>query len=323
MTDYLQGIDISKHQGSVDHLEVAESGMLFCICKATEGRNYEDPRFEENIQGIRAAFEQGYDYYPGAYHFARPDSDGGDAADGAAEAEDFCDVIERVCGDILENFMPPALDFEKYSESDKDENIPWIEAWVEVVQRRLGREPMIYTGSNVWRYEVGNTSAFTYLPLWQVFYSGSATNPPAMPWPTWTLWQYSGGGSYAHHPPVPGAGTVDVNRWHGTLEELKVFARAELPPPPPAPTWPTPPDQVNLNDLRGQKSEYVARVQGLLLSYGYGPDGLVSSSTGLPDGLMGNKTEGYLRDFKTKHLLASDAVMDWATWWALAYDKLR
>jgi hypothetical protein len=215
------------------------------------------------------------------------------------------------------------LDFEKYSESDKNENIPWIEAWVEVVQRRLGREPMIYTGKNVWRYEVGNTSAFTYLPLWQVYYSGTAENPPEMPWPTWTMWQYSGGGSYAHHPPVPGVGIVDVNRWHGTLEQLKVFARAEIEPPPPTPTWPTPPEQVNLNDLRGQKSDYVARVQGLLLSYGYGPDGIVNSSTGLPDGLMGNKTEGYLRDFKTKHLLPGDAVMDWATWWALVYDKLR
>ena len=322
MTEYLQGIDISKHQGDVNHLEVAESGMLFCICKATEGRNYEDPKFEQNIQQIRAVLEEGLDYYPGAYHFARPDSDGGGAADGAAEAEDFCDVLERVCGDILEYFLPPVLDFEKYSESDVNENIPWIDAWIEVVEGRLGRQPMIYTGSNVWRYEVGNTSKYINYPLWQVYYSGTASQPPVMPWPSWTMWQYSGGGSYQHHPDVPGVGVVDVNRWHGTLEELMQFARAGGTPPPVDNTWPSPPKQVDLNTLRGTFSEYVARVQGLLLSYGYGPDGLVNSSSGLPDGLMGNKTEGYLVDFKTKRSLPPNVVMDWATWWALSYDKI-
>jgi len=136
------------------------------------------------------------------------------------------------------------------------------------------------------------------------------------------MWQYSGGGSYAHHPPVPGAGVVDVNRWHGTLDELKEFARAEPAPPPPQDnTWPSPPPQVDLNTFRGTHSEYVARVQGLLLAHGYGPNGLVSSN-GLPDGLMGNKTEQYLMNFKTMRRLPSDAVMDWATWWALSYDKL-
>ena len=39
--------------------------------------------------------------------------------------------------------------------------------------------------------------------------------------------------------------------------------------------------------------------------------------------MMGNKTEGYLLDFKTKHALPSDTVMDWDTWWALTYDLLR
>lgn len=319
MTDYLQGIDISNHQGmDVNHLEVADSGMMFCICKATEGRDYEDPSFERNIGAIRDVLATGRIYYPGAYAFARPDTDGGNAEDGKAEAEDFCDVVERVCGDILESFMPPTLDFEKYSESDVDENIPWIEAWIDVVQQRLGRRPMIYTGANVWRYEVGNTSKFIDYPLWQTYYSASAASPPEMPWPTWALWQYSGGGSYQNHPPVPGVGVVDVNRWHGTLDELKAFAR--VPGSGAMQTWPSPPNVVNLNVFRGAYSDYVARVQGLLLSYGYGPDGLLKD--GHPDGMMGDKTEVYLKDFKGQRALPQDAVMDWATWWALSYDKI-
>ena len=182
---------------------------------------------------------------------------------------------------------------------------------------------MIYTGKNIWRYEVGNTSAFTSYPLWQVFYSGTATQPPDMPWPSWTLWQYSGGGSHQHHPDVPGVGSVDVNRWAGTMDELRQFARASGVTPPPEKSWPTPPTVLDLNAFRGQGyQDYVARVQGILLSHGYGPDGLVDRSTGRPDGLMGDKTEAALRDCKLKHALPGDCMMDWATWWALTYDSL-
>lgn len=320
MTDYIQGIDVSKHQGRVDHPTVAASGMMFCICKATEGRDYEDPRFEENMLAIREVLRSGASYFPGAYHFARPDSGGG-AEDGRAEAEDFCDVLERVCGDITRDFMPPALDFEKYSESDATDNIPWIEAFVDVVIERTGRVPMIYTGANIWRYEVGNTDLFSTLPLWQVFYSGTAKQPPKMPWDQWHLWQYSGGGSFQHHPKVPGAGVVDVNRWYGTKAELLEFAAASLEAPSPV-VGPRPPGVVDLATLRGQgESPLVARVQGLLLAHGYGPQGLVSSS-GLPDGVMGSKTEGLLKEFKGTHGLPRDTIVDWSTWWALTYDGI-
>lgn len=320
MEEYIEGIDVSHWQGDINHMEVAQSGMKFCICKATEGVNSPDPKFAENIAQIREVLDSGETYYPGAFHFARPDSVGG-AEDGRAEAEDFCDVIEEHCGDISENFMPPALDFEKYSESDVTDNSPFIEAFVTTVERRTGRRPMIYTGKNVWYYEVGNTDEFIDYPLWQVYYSGTAESPPEMPWPTWTMWQYSGGGNYQHHPDVPGVGVVDVNRWHGTLEELKQFAHANESPPPPVRTWPTPPKVVDLNVFRGSYSDYVARVQGLLLSYGYGPDGLVSN--GHPDGMMGDKTESYLVDFKGLRGLPRNAVMDWDTWWALTYDKVN
>lgn len=112
---------------------------------------------------------------------------------------------------------------------------------------------------------------------------------------------------------------VDVNRFHGSLEQLASLANAQ--PMPPTQTWPSPPPTVDLNTFRGSYSEYVARVQGLLLSYGYGPDGLTNSS-GAIDGKMGDKTESYLADFKAKRALEPNAVVDWATWWALTYDKL-
>lgn len=323
MSEEIQGIDVSHHQGNVDHQAVADSGMKFCVCKATEGTDYEDPRFEENIQKIREV--TGHVYYPGAYHFARPDSVGG-AEDGRAEAEDFCDVVERVCGDITKDFMPPALDFEKYSESDQNENIPWIENWIEVVEGRLGRRPMIYTGMNVWRYELGNTDRFVGYPLWLVYYTAGSAEVPmeSLPWNEWALWQYSGGGTYQHHPDVPGVGVVDVNRFAGTLEDLARFANAgEVPPePPPDPGfgWPPPPPQIDIHALRGEFSIYVARVQGLLLAHRYGPGGLVGAG-GLPDGLSGEKTESYLREFKRSCDLPDNTLVDWETWWMLTLKR--
>jgi lysozyme len=318
--EYIEGIDVSNHQGLIDHQAVANSGMRFCVVKATEGRDYIDKRFAENIAAIREVMSGGSTYFPGAYHFARPDTMGG-AEDGKAEGEDFCDAVETACGSIQKDFMPPALDFEKYSESDVQQNIPWIAAWISTVEARLGRTPMIYTGANIWRYEVGNTSQFVAYPLWQTYFSGDAIEPPAMPWPRWSLWQYSGGNNFQHHPPVPGVGVVDIERWHGTLDDLKVFAHSSGITPPLSRTWPRPPPTVDLNVFRGSYSDYVARIQGLLLAQGYGPAGLLNSF-GYPDGLMGSKTQSYLVDFKVKHALAADAVVDWSTWWALAYDKL-
>ena len=76
MSDKIQGTDISHWQGSnLNQQEAADSGMKFCIPKATEGRDFEDPKFEENFNEISEV--TGQTYYPGAYHYARPDTDEG------------------------------------------------------------------------------------------------------------------------------------------------------------------------------------------------------------------------------------------------------
>ena len=216
----IQGIDISHHQGAVDFAQVAASGMRFCVVKATEGEGYVDPRFVSNWEALQQLGDD--KLYRGAYHFARPDSVG-TVQDAINEATDFCDALLAV-GGFEKGCLPPALDFEKYSDNGGRENVPWIEAFVATVEDKLGRSPMIYTGANVWRYETGNSDAFVHLPLWQVYYSETATHPPEMPWPFHTFWQWSGGGDFAFADPVPGVGTVDVNRFSGSAEDLARLA---------------------------------------------------------------------------------------------------
>ena len=341
MANDLQGIDVSHHQGSVDWEAVSNDpgNFRFGICKATEGIDWDDDRFVENMLKIRELNDRKQEIviYPGAYHFARPDNRIGRAG-GEAEGRWFCqNLIEARAAGAIESlehgFLEPWIDFEKYSPSDDQENIPWIEGFLHIVNEELGRIGGIYTGPNVWRYEVGDTDVFNSHPLWEVKYRREGedpnANPPRMPtdeskpeW-VWSIWQWSGGGDFAYYGRVDGVGICDVNRFNGNEQDLARLADNSYDPPPISEfTWPRPPQQLDLNMLRGSYSDYVARVQGLLLSHGYGPDGLVGSS-GRPDGLMGNKTQGYLEDFKTKHMLSANTVVDWDTWWALVYDKLR
>lgn len=340
----IHGLDIAHHQGNVNFSEVAGDGFRFCICKATEGADYEDPKFRQNMEKIaELRLTEDASFYGGAYHFARPDNRSGRSG-GETEGRWFCKVLKEVSAEygfsIEEEFIEPALDFEKYSDENGTTNIPWIEGFLAVLEGETGRGGMIYTGPNVWMYEVSNTTQFNDRPLWEVTYSSQGTNPtanpirmpknePDEPYWNWTLWQWSGGGDYDYYyrqfGPIAGvpSGIADVNRLNGGEEQLRELANAGGgPPPPPEYTWPRPPEQLDLNTLRGSYSDYVARVQGLLLAHKYGPDGLTGSN-GLPDGLMGNKTEGYLKDFKSKHALPADTVVDWDTWWALAYDLLR
>ncbi len=66
----LPGIDASHYQGNVDWEEVSES-FHFAFVKATEGTDYIDPDFTQNISRIDDT-----DLAYSAYHFYPPDEDG-------------------------------------------------------------------------------------------------------------------------------------------------------------------------------------------------------------------------------------------------------
>ncbi len=234
--DFIEGIDVSKHQGDVDFKATMSAGMKFAFVKCTEGIGYIDPCFHENW---RKLVELDGDYIRGAYHFARPDTGGG-LKDGENEAWHFAHVLKEA-GHCAEGCLPPALDFEKYSDSGPEDNIPWVRGFINVIEKELGRKPIIYTGKNIWKYELGNTDAFTACPLWQVYYSDykSKRKLVTTPWPNWTFWQWSGGRGKGFdyrfwlmkNGKMPGirSGFCDVNRFNGTLEELQRLAQLKAP----------------------------------------------------------------------------------------------
>ena len=207
---YIEGIDVSRHQKGLNWGAVVEAGHRFAIVKATEGVDYLDPLFYEHVERAREA-----GLVVGAYHFARPSSRKGPVSvetaseDARAEAECFVHAIR--CADVE---LQPWLDFEEYSDNGPRENAVWIRTFVSVIEDSLDVSPGIYTGRNIWRYELGNTGEFDHLPLWLAAYSKRKRVPDArgrVP----DLWQWSGGGSFAYGPKIDGR-VVDLNRYTGS-----------------------------------------------------------------------------------------------------------
>ena len=303
----IQGIDISRHQGDVDFSAVEGAGMKFCFCKASEGGDYRDPAvslYWSQLQETKM--------YRGLYHFARPDLRIGRKG-GETEGWNFVEVA-RSLGNTDSGCLPPMLDFEKYSESDSKDNIPWIQGWLDVVEGELGRPAGIYTGANIWRYEVGDTAAFSDRCLWQVDYTATRSEPKTIAggaW-RWSFWQWSGGGDYAYNGPVPGvSGACDVNRFNGDQAALDGLAKAKGPPATDYSNGIMPVVEISF-----ASESVVKQVQGLLLAHGFGPEGLVGSN-GKPDGIAGSKTQSALSAFNTGLGVEPPTLVSPSTWNAL------
>lgn len=342
MTTTLFGIDVSQSQGTIDFAQVRDAGFCFCICKASEGADFQDPSLVTNLQRIRD-LAPGAPFYAGAYHFARPDHRTGRSG-GETEGKWFSKVLQattRTLGiSLAHDFIEPVLDMETYDKSETSDNVAWIDGFLDVIQSELGRKGMIYSGPNYWLSQVADTDKFALagVPLWQVKYNSRGSDPaqaaPPMITDTskaaWSpsVWQWSGGGDFAYYKQqygaIPGivSGVADIDRIMGDDTLLRTLAAASSSSAAAslASTMLVP--TIDLRERRGYSSSTTARIQGLLLSRGYGPSGLVSTKTGRPDGISGSTTEAALTKFKMSVGLPGDTIVDAVTWQQLVTQGL-
>jgi GH25 family lysozyme M1 (1,4-beta-N-acetylmuramidase) len=205
-TPYLpvtEGIDVSHWQGSIDWNQVAAAGKRFAYMKASEGTTlidtfYTGNRAQAKLLGL----------YVGAYHFARPGLNPGDAV---AEADYFLAMSQLVAGDLL-----PVLDLEVTGGLAPVELQEWVKAYMGRIYERTGARGVIYTSPTFWRNNMADTTWFAangYRTLWVAHWtSGPAPSVPGGNWGGlgWTFWQYTSSGT------VPGiTGRVDLNRFNG------------------------------------------------------------------------------------------------------------
>lgn len=319
---------MSTHQGSVDWKQVAAdlSNIKFAFIKATEGGSiigteeggYIDPTFEYNWE---ESAENGI--LRGAYHFARISDRTGTGKyplleDAISEARWFWEVVsdaEYHHGADL----PPVLDVEWGSQDDLPASmvLDWTLSFLNELTGLCGRKPIIYVGPNFWRYKLLKDPQLNEYPLWETDINNPMANPKAMGDWEWLFHQYSFEGA------VDGIrGNVDLNVFRGTLKDLEAFiAVDDVPPLPTQPSYDPPCNlglpTVNFNTPTYPRGEAVERIQAMLMSHGFGPDGLISRDDMLPDGIGGPKTRDAVGRFQAQACLNVDWIVGRRTWWAL------
>lgn len=198
-----KGIDVSYHQPAIDWAQVKAAGNEFAFVRVSDGTGFRDPKFATYYAGAKAA-----GLIRGAYQFFRPNQNVVAQADLMIAA-----VGTRAPGDL-----PPVIDVEATGNLAPATVAARVRQWVDRVKAAVGVDPIVYTGKFFWRDQVGGPTSFAGNPLWIAQYTTLCPDLTA-PWNTWAFWQYSDTGS------VPGiAGNVDVNRFNGTLAELRALA---------------------------------------------------------------------------------------------------
>ncbi len=227
---WVTGVDVSGAQRPSRCVwsEAKDAGLDFAIVKLSEGQDYQDAAAREHIQNITAA-----GIPLGVYHVARPDNRFLESSDGRRGGEREALWLLRCLGELprCARQLPPALDFEKYTKGKsvtKAQRGAFARELVRIVKMETGRAPIVYTGDDYWRGQMPPDLADELradgCPLWLVDYT-SAPDPRAKEviegWP-WSIWQWSGGGNFAHAQPMPGLPhPIDRNRYRGSLAELR------------------------------------------------------------------------------------------------------
>lgn len=191
-----KGIDVSKHNGSIDWNQVKGAGISFAMIRcgyrgSSSGALIVDPMFETNIKGATAA---GLDV--GVYFFSQ-------AVDEAEAVEEASMVLELISGYNLQ--MPVFVDVEKSNgrgdEISKEERTAVSKAFLSTIANS-GYSAGIYS-NKLWFENRIDAGSFGDYRIWMAQYVDIPTYGGR-----YDIWQYTSKGS------VPGiSGNVDMNVW--------------------------------------------------------------------------------------------------------------
>jgi lysozyme len=196
------GIDVSRFQGDINWTQVAGSGVKFAYIQISRSLTDIDAKFPYNWQHAKDA-----GILRGAYQRFHP------GQDVIGQAKLFLDKL----GPFQVGDLPPMLDVEDSDGLGAAAISAAVKQWMDYVEPRVGVKPIIYTGFYFWRDSVASAD-FSDHPLWIANYGATC---PLVPdhWAKWAFHQYS---STAMVPGIT-ANTCDVNKFNGTLADLKAL----------------------------------------------------------------------------------------------------
>ncbi len=199
----VDGIDVSRWQGTIDWDAVAGDGVRFALIRVSHGVLTYDAEYTRNWAEARRV-----GVLRGTYQFFQPDQDP------IAQA----DLLLSNMGTLEPDDLPPVIDVEAMGGLTGPEVATAVRAWLEHVEAATGRTPIIYSGYYFWRDQVGDPPGFARYPLWIPQYGPVC---PLIPdsWARWDFFQTSSTGTIAGI-----SGNVDTDLWNGTFEQLLAFA---------------------------------------------------------------------------------------------------
>ncbi len=196
----VHGIDISHHQGKInwEHLAKASKeglGIHFVFIKATEGADWLDSSFCENLRQARMS-----GLLCGVYHFFNP------ASSAEHQADFFISQVK-----LTPNDLPPVLDVERRGSYSADSLRMEVKTWLRKIEDYYGVKPILYA-SYKFKEQYLNDSLFNTYPFWIAHYYVDSLSYSG----EWTFWQHTNRGR------LPGIdGYVDMNVYNGDLSSLR------------------------------------------------------------------------------------------------------
>ena len=199
----VHGVDVSTYQGTIKWSDVATTNKQFAVMRIANGETIDDT-FDENWLHAK---KQGV--IRGAYQYFRP------SVGGIAQADVMIDHMHKV--DPLDaDDLPPVVDVETFDGQPRDVVIRRLHHWLDRVESRTGRRPIIYSGY-FWQ-DLGAPDGFARYPLWVPRYGGECPEV-RNPWNDWTFWQYADNGNVTGIPD----NVVDLDVFQGTMDDLRAF----------------------------------------------------------------------------------------------------
>ena len=186
------GIDVSKHQGTINWEELRKNSKIkYVYIKATEGSDYTDPLYRENLRNAR---KQGFKV--GSYHFLSTKSSV------TRQFQNFITVAKREEQDLL-----PVIDVERINPWTSQQLRDSLKVFADLLEDYYGCKPLIYTSEKFFTKHLGR--AFADYPLFIAKYSNTQPNIGYK----WILWQFADNGLFKSA--VRGNyGEVDLSRFN-------------------------------------------------------------------------------------------------------------
>ena len=216
---FIDGVDMSHWNNERDFQKIRNSGIDFVILKATEGTGFKDATFDPSW---RNALDNDLAVMP--YHFFRSNYGGS--------------VQVKWCLDNIQDFLSTV----------NGKTIIWNDvetsdgASISQRQNRLlashqtfsanGFKSGNYSSPYLWNLLVGNVPWANDYLQWVAHWTSAGEPILPLGWSRekTKFWQYGIYPTYSWAKKVEGAGTVDVNRFYGTVKELYELLGVVAPP---------------------------------------------------------------------------------------------